>query len=383
MEIKNLKKAAKRIIRAIKNKEKIILYGDSDLDGVASVIVLKEAIESRGGKFITVYFPDREKEGYGLNNKALKFLKKEAPALLILLDCGISNFKEAKLAKKLNFELIIIDHHQVLDKLPEASIIVDPKQKGDNYPFKDFATSALSLKLAQIILAKRKSESLEKGFLELVALSTIADMMTETGENKVLIEEGLNSLKNSFRPGLLVFREINSSSVYHGVRQLVQKIISTLSAADVKNHLNEAYLLLISTDFKQAKRLLKKLLIKGEKRKRRIKEIVEEVEEMIFKKPGEILVFEGNSAWPLTLLGPVASKICQKFKKPTFLFKKQQRKNVGAVRTPLGINGVEAMNSCSNFLETYGGHPPAAGFTIRTENLEKFKECLIKYFKNL
>ena len=137
MEIKNLKRAAGRIKRAIKNKEKIILYGDADLDGAASVIILKESIKNLGGKVARVYFPDREKEGYGLNQKALNLLKKEAPALLILLDCGISNFKEIKLAKKLSLKVIIIDHHEVLEKLPEAEIIIDPKQPGDKYSFKE------------------------------------------------------------------------------------------------------------------------------------------------------------------------------------------------------------------------------------------------------
>ena len=130
MEIKNLKKAADRIKKAIRDKERIVLYGDADLDGAGSIIILKESIKNLGGQTPFIYFPDREKEGYGINEKALKSLKKLAPALFIAMDCGIINFKEIKMANSFGFEVIIIDHHQVLDELPEASIVVDPKQKG-------------------------------------------------------------------------------------------------------------------------------------------------------------------------------------------------------------------------------------------------------------
>ena len=128
-EIKNLKKAANRILKAIKSKEKIILYGDADLDGITSVIILQETIKNLRGEVTSVYFPDRENEGYGINKTALNILKDIAPALLISLDLGIGNVEEVKLAKKLGFEVIIIDHHELLYEPPEASIIVDPKQE--------------------------------------------------------------------------------------------------------------------------------------------------------------------------------------------------------------------------------------------------------------
>ena len=159
-EIKNLKKAADRILKAIKKKEKIILYGDADLDGTASVIITEEAIRNLGGTISAFYFPDRETEGYGLTEKALDLLKKESPALLIVLDCGIGNVKEVSLAKKLGFKVVIIDHHEALDKLPSAEIIVDPKQKSDKYPFKKLACAGIAFKLAEAVLGKKMTESL-------------------------------------------------------------------------------------------------------------------------------------------------------------------------------------------------------------------------------
>jgi len=381
MEIKNLKKAAKRILKAIKNKEKIILYGDADMDGVSSVIILKETIKNLGGEIKTVYFPDREKEGYGINKIALNYLKDKAPALFIVLDCGIGNFEEAKLAKKLGFSLIIIDHHEVLNKLPEAEIIVDPKQKGDKYPFKGLAATGVAYKLSQALFKENISESLKKNFLELVALATIADMMPQESENRIMIEEGLASLENSFRPGLKVFftRQVEN---YGTIRQISQKIISVLNTAEVKNHLNEAYLLLTSGSIEQAEILAKELIEKGYQKQERVREITEEVEERIFKKIDEPIIFEGDSSWPLILLGSVASRTCNLHKKPVFLYKIGEIESPGTVRTPKGIDGVKAMGSCQKLLETYGGHPVAAGFRIKNKNLEKFKERLINYFAN-
>ena len=204
-KIKNLRKAAQRILRAIKNEERIILYGDADLDGTTSVIILKESIQSLGGKVFAVYFPDREKEGYGITKTGLNFLRKYSPALLIALDCGIGNFKEIKLAKKLGFEVILIEHHEIIDKLPQASIVVDPKQKGDRYPFKGLASAGITFKLSELLFNKKMTTTLKRTFLELVALATIADMMPRQSENKVFIEEGLSTLNNSLRPGINIF----------------------------------------------------------------------------------------------------------------------------------------------------------------------------------
>ena len=197
MEIKNFKKAANRIQKAVKNKERIILYGDADLDGISSVIILKETIKSLGGMIENIYFPNRETEGYGLNEKALNFLSKLAPALFIIVDCGISNFEEVKLAKKMGFEVIIIDHHEILEKLPQASIVIDPKQKDDKYPFKQFATAGLAFKFSRLLLRKKNNQSLINNFSELAAISTISDMMPEVEEIKEIIDEGLQLLEST------------------------------------------------------------------------------------------------------------------------------------------------------------------------------------------
>ncbi len=382
MEIKNLEKTAKRILKAVKNKEKVILYGDADLDGTASVIILEEAIRNLGGNNIVVYFVDRQEEGYGINKKALENLKKEAPALFITLDLGITNFKETKIAQKMGFEVIIIDHHTVIDNVPEASIVVDPKQEGDNYPFKELANVGIVYRLAKILLKDRLEDSLNDEFLELTAIATIADMMSRTEENKIYIEKGLELLKTTNRPGLKFFLKYDFFENFSQMEK-IQKIISVLNITRLENHFTGSYLLLMTKDDKEAEILGIKLLDIHNKRYALVQKISKEMEQKILKNFDTPVIFEGSSDSLSSLNGAIASKLCNKYKKPTFIFHKKKDISIGTVRMPKGLNAVEAMKSCEKLLVTFGGHPPAAGFTIKNENLDKFEKCLIKYFNKL
>jgi single-stranded-DNA-specific exonuclease len=379
-EIKNLKKAAQRIKKAVKNKEKIVLYGDSDLDGMASVIILKESIRNLGGEISAVYFPDRESEGYGLNEAALDYLKPQAPALLIVMDCGIGNFTEVKLAKKLGFEVLILDHHKPLGKLPQASIVVNLWQKGDKYPFKEFAAAGLIFKLSEELLAGKNSNSLRNNLLELAGLATLADMMPQIEDNLAIISEGLISLAKTSRPGLKVFYKISN---FEEQKQIFQRIISACHAGDTKDHINEGYLLLTETSSVKAEELAKSLLERAILRQQLVREITLQAEAKILDNLHEPLVFQGDPSWPVLMLGPVASRLVQNYQKPIFLYSQKNSHCQGAVRTPKGVDGVKAMQHCAKLLDTYGGHPQAAGFKVLNKNLEKFKECLIQYFKKL
>lgn len=382
-QIKNLKKTAKRIKKATENGEKIIIYGDADLDGISSIVILKEAINNLNGKNISFYIPDRENEGYGINKKALNYLKNEAPALLIGLDLGISNFKEIKKANKLGFEVIIIDHHETLDKLPEASIIVDPRQKGDEYPLKELATCGIVFWLSKKLLGDNLSESLEKSFLELVALGTLADMMPEKEDNKEFIKKGLISLENTLRPGLKVFFDTYLKKTYQqrGIRDMAWGIISALNAGKNQDHLHETFFLLTSSSFEESEEIAENLLERKKQRRMSINEVIEEVKKRIANKIDKPIIFEGDPSWELNWAGAAASELCNNYKKPVFIYKKGKEKSRGGVRVPKGVNSVEAMKTCSSLLITYGGHPQASGFTLKNENLEDFKKCLIEYFK--
>jgi len=286
------------------------------------------------------------------------------------------------MAKKLGFEVIIIDHHQILDKLPEASIIVDPKQKGDKYPFKEFATAGIVFKLSELLLKNIMTDLLRENFLELVALATIADMMPQEEENKIFIEEGLKSLENSWRPGIKAFfaphlKEGWGVESFEDFNQKVSKIISILNVRDVENSLPASFRLLTSSSLEESKVLVEKLLKKSELRKEKIKEIMERIEEKILRE-AEQIIFMGGPDWEFTLISSVASIICQRYQKPTFIFKKLEKESIGTVRTPAGIDSVSLMKKCKKYLLTYGGHSLASGFRIKNENLEKFRECLMK-----
>lgn len=378
-KIKNIDKAAERIKQAVANNERIILYGDSDLDGISSVVILEEAIKSLSGKIDSVFFPDRENDGYGINLNALNALKDRAPALFITLDLGIGNIKEVEMANKLGFEVIIIDHHETLAGIPAALIVVDPKQPADDYPFKGLANVGVTYNLCLEILGDKISDNLKNNFLELAALGTIADMVPQVEQNQEIIEQGIRSLKNTFRPALRAFLDIlGSGKVFENN---LPKIISALNAAESVNFENESYSLLKSSSFSKCKELAQILLDKNLQKQQKVKDVIREVERRVFKKPGEPVIFEGDRAWNLTLAGSVASTICQKYGKPVFIFKKMGKESCGSVRNPKGTNSVQAMKTCHEFLLTYGGHAQASGFRIKNENLEKFKICLNKFFK--
>jgi len=380
MEIKNLKLAAGRILRAIKNKEKIIIYGDADLDGVTSVIILKETIKNLGGRVESVHFSNRETEGYGVSEKGLKSLREFSPALLISVDCGIGNFKEMDLAKEWGFSTIIIDHHQVLDKLPRADIIIDPKQEGDQYPFKELAAVGITFLLSKVILGEKMSEAMRRNFLELVAIATIADMMPQDGDNKIFIEEGLESIESSFRPGLRAFFEIDFFKS-DKLKESISKIISILNVRDLDKGLPLSFRILTSLTLDEAKEMIERLIRKNEDRKENIEKIIQEVKKRISGSE-EPIIFEGDEEWDSILISSAASRLSREYQKPIFLFKKLKKESLGTVRTPSRIDAVLLMKKCRVYPMIFGGHARAAGFRIKNDNLEKFKKCLIKKLSN-
>lgn len=378
-KIKNIAEAADRIRKAAKNKERIILYGDSDADGIISVVLLEQAIKNLGASVALVMFPDRENDGYGVNKKALEFLKNEPPALFITLDLGIGNVKEVEILNKMGFEVIIVDHHQILEKVPNAKIIINPHYENNSHQFKELCNAGVTFNLCRELLPKI-SKTLKDSFVELAALATIADMMPQKGENKIFIEEGLRSLKNTFRPGFLALLEIIGKG--EAAENNYAKIVSALNAAESVNFKNESYVLLNSSSDSECHNIAANLILKVRLKQQKIKEIADEMEKRIAKNPDQTIIFEGDSAWKLMLAGPAASIIAAKYEKPTFIFKKGEIESCGSVRSLReDQDSVQAMKQCSNLLMTYGGHPKASGFRIKTENLEKFKKCLEEFFR--
>jgi single-stranded-DNA-specific exonuclease len=380
-EIKNITQAARRLLSAVSNKERIVLYGDSDPDGVSSVLIMEEAIQLLGGEKPVTYFPDRETEGYGINKRALRILKKYAPALFITFDCGITNAKEVEIAKKMGFTVMIVDHHEMPQIIPQA-LIVNPKQKGDRYPFKFFAGAGLAYKLAQKMFSLARKSYAPERFLGLVALATIADQMPLEQDNEKLVREGLAALPYTKREVLRALMKLTGFSPSEGAGQFRQKMLPPLTIWRAKRHKNPLYSFLKEQSPKKAQNIAKALLQDAEKKKEIMRKIFEEADGRVaFSK--EPIIFEGDTSWPLIFTGAIASRLCNKYKKPVFLYRKSKRESVGAVRTPQGLNCVKAMERCRKLLLTYGGHPAAGGFRAKTKDLEKLRACLTMYFRDL
>ncbi len=371
-EIKGLKEAAKKIKEEAERGTEIIVCADSDLDGVASAIILKDVIYNLSERMPFLVFPDREIEGYGLTPTTLAKISKKAPALLITVDFGISSFEEVKAAKRMGFYVIVVDHHEILERLPEADIIINPRQPGDEYPFKKFAACGLCLKLAEEILGEKMTQSQRENFYELAAIGTLADLMPREGENESIVEQGLKTIENSWRPAFNVFFKKTKGK---SVMEKVSKLISLLYTREIKNGLPLSFRFLTLVSEIEIENFLSELKIKFEERKNKIQELFEEIKERVSKE--EPLIFEGSAHFEFSLISAVATRLCQKFKKPVFLYKKLNGICQGTARAPETINLVELMKKSAPYLISFGGHPQAAGFRILEENLERFKNDLI------
>lgn len=395
MKIKNLDLAAERIRQSILSGEQVVIFGDSDLDGISSCVIVKETIdnlvsilspkEKKIYPKVLAFFPDRKNEGYGLNQTALNFIKtKVKKGLLITLDCGITNYEEIKEAKQSGFDVIIVDHHMTIGgKLPEADIIVDPKQPEDEFPFKEYCNAGLSFKLSEEILKEKMSPMLRESLLELTALATISDMMIEEDENQSFILEGLLKLEFTQRPALRALIDILGLKNFNSKRDLVSRINGILNSSKMEDHVVLIYSFLIESDLEKAKKMALDFIAEHENRQREIVSLTDNLKIIIGENYLLPIIFEGSPDYNIEFLGSVASRLSNFYNKPVFLYQKYKDFSRGTVRLPKGYDAVKAMESCKELLRTFGGHPAAAGFTVVNENLEQYKDCLFKYFHNL
>ena len=383
MKLKNSEQFIDKIISTVHQKKRIILLGDSDLDGAGAVVILREALSLlspfyRKKNSVVVYFPDREKEGYGLNAKALSYLSKFSPALLILLDCGIGNAKEVEEAKEIGFDVMIIDHHEILPTIPKC-LIIDPKQKGGKKELQVLCTAGITYKLVTDLLNKAMIPYNASQFLEVAALSTLADKVPLKGESRRIVHQGVMALDYTQRPGLRAL--INSTGFLNkDFKEIEDKLLRALNSSQIVRHINEDYLLFEAQSSNKIQALVKKLIKQGQAKREEADKALEEIILRLKKEKPDNIIFEGGKKWSLITLGRVASQLVSLYKKPVFLFKIRDKESVASVRLPSGLDGVKALEHCGQLLITYGGHAPACGFRVKNSNLPKLKECLNKYF---
>ena len=371
--------AVKRIVKAIENKEKIMIYGDYDADGITSITVLKKYLNEIGLK-TGEYIPNRLNEGYGLNKDAISKIYNDGYRLMITVDCGISGLEEVEYANSLGIEIIITDHHEPAEKLPEAIAVIDAKRKDNKYPFNQLAGVGVVFKLIQAISKELKLEEKEYlKYLDLVCIGTISDIVPLVDENRVIAKLGLKLIEKTKNIGLKTLlniadlKKIDSNAISFGVAPRI-------NACGRMGFQEEALQLFLTEDSEKATTIAKRLVQFNQERQAKEKQIFEEVIEKIEKDDKDkkcIVLAEEN--WHHGVIGIVASKITEIYYKPSILICLEGDKGKGSGRSVPGFDLYTALTKCSDYIEKFGGHSMAIGITIKKENFEKLKETIEKY----
>lgn len=379
--ISGMEKAVARIIAAKNKNEKIAIFGDYDADGVTASAVLFETFSMLGFGALPCYIPDRQTEGYGLNEKALEYLYGQGIKLIITVDCGITNVSETEKAKNLGMDVIITDHHHAPEILPAALAIINPNVPNSGFEFKYLAGVGVAFKLAQALTEKMAPEKTEqlKWLLDLAAIGTIADCVPLLGENRLLAKYGLVVLSKTRRPGLLEMFKVGRIDISENnvpdAHKVAFQIAPRINAAGRMDHANTAYKLLMEKKPTVARDLAIELEGKNQERQKITAEIFREVEILANNSfRDRKFIFAENAHWPVGVLGLVAGKITEAFRKPTAIFQHQTDRLVGSLRSIPEVNIIETLQECRGQLIKFGGHAQAAGVSVAVEQAEKFYE---------
>jgi len=371
--------AVNRIIKAIENKEKVIIYGDYDVDGITSITVLKKFLADRGLN-VDEYIPNRLDEGYGLNKKAIQKIVDEKYTLMITVDCGISGIEEIDFANSLGLETIVTDHHETADVLPNAIAVVDAKRKDNKYPFNQLAGVGVVFKLIQAIGIKYNLDEKEYlKYLDIVCIGTISDIVPLVDENRVIAKLGLKLIKVTKNLGLKTllsvtgYKKIDSSAISFGVAPRI-------NACGRMGHERDALQLFLTENIVEATDISRKLneynKLRQETEKRIFEEVVSKIEQSEKDKSCIVLADE---KWHHGVIGIVASKVTEMYYKPSILICYEGEKGKGSGRSVAGFDLHEALNKCSTHIDRFGGHSMAIGITVNKQNFDEFKSDFEEY----
>lgn len=372
--------ATNRIIKAIENKEKMVIYGDYDVDGITSISVLKQFLEDRGME-VGYHIPNRLDEGYGLNKDAIDEIYKAGYRLMITVDCGISGIEEVEYANSLGIETIVTDHHEPLDELPNAIAVIDAKIKTNKYPCNQLAGVGVVFKLTQALGIKLNLEEKEYlKYLDLVCIGTISDIVPLVDENRVIAKLGLKLVEQTRNIGLktlldsIGYKEINSMSVSFG-------IAPRINACGRMGYADEALKLFLTKDKSEAVELTNKLNDYNKTRQDIEKTIFDEalskIKENKLDEESAIVVSGDN--WHHGVIGIVSSKITDMYFKPSILICFEGTDGKGSGRSIPGFDLHKALCETSNYLTKYGGHAMAVGLSLEKEKFKQFKEVFFEY----
>lgn len=376
--MKGMERAVQRIGQAIIKKEKILIYGDYDVDGTTSVALIYRFF-AKYHVHLDTYLPDRYKEGYGVSIKGIDYAAANQCSLIIALDCGIKAHEAIQFANQKDIDVIVCDHHLPSDELPDAYAILNPKQVDCHYPYKELSGCAIGFKLIEGF-AQFYNISFDKEvrpILDLVAISLACDFVPLTGENRVLSYFGLQQLNENPRLGLRVLMDLLGKSNAYNIRDVVFGIGPLINAAGRLLHASKAVDLLIAQEESEAKDLAKELLGINQERRDIEHDIVLEAKQKVdsdlfFAEKKATVLFK--ETWHKGVIGIVASKMVDQYHKPTIIFTESNGRIVGSARSVAGFDVYQAIAQCEDLLVNYGGHKYAAGLTIKPSNFEEFTQ---------
>ena len=369
--------AVSRIFKALLSGEKIAVYGDFDADGITATVLLVQGLSELGADVVP-YIPHRLYEGYGLKVPALEKLRRQGVTLVITVDTGITAFTEVEKARKMGMDILITDHHVPLEELPPTPIIVDPKRADSECPFREFAGAGVSFKLLQALLSGLSKEELIKSSLELVTLGTIIDMSPLVSENRRWVKSGLKLLSRTSRTGLIELMNCAGIDRSRVTADTVSyQIGPRLNSAGRMDDATASYQLLVTQDKTEAGMLAMNLEEKNRERQRVVAETYEKARRQILEDGADrLLLMAADADYPAGVMGLVASRLADEFYRPVILFKIGTETCRGSARSIQEFNLMEALKACHPLLTRYGGHAMAAGFNIRTHDLQQFQKSV-------
>ena len=376
--IKDMDKAVERIRRAAVSYEKICIYGDYDCDGVTSTAILYSYLESVSANVI-FYIPDRNSEGYGMNKAAVKKLKDDNVSLIITVDNGISAIDEINYANELGMEVIVTDHHKPLDILPKAVAVINPHRADETYDFKDYCGAGIALKL--ITALEGNELFIMENYSDLAALGTVADIVPLEKENRDIVKRGIFQLENSERPGIVKLLDKSGVSTVNA-GSIGFKLGPRINAAGRLGSPYDALNMLLTEDPEVAEKKAELLNDLNSQRQHIENEIARQAEEILAADPllsnNRVLVIS-SKGWNAGVIGIVSSRITEKYGKPSILISEDGDVCKASGRSVSGFSIVDAIFACSGYLEKYGGHPMAVGFSIKKENIAPFIRAINEY----
>ncbi|MDZ4159139.1 MAG: single-stranded-DNA-specific exonuclease RecJ, partial [Anaerolineaceae bacterium] len=371
-----MEKTAARLWEAIDQRQPVTVYGDFDADGVTATALMVQAINQLGGT-ARGYIPNRFEEGYGLNMDAVEQLSQESCRLLLTVDCGIRSPREVAHAYKLGMDVIISDHHEPRDALPEAIAVICPKQLDDNYPEKNLAGVGLEYKIVVALVSTRTSQHLQvQNWLDLVAVGTVSDVVTLTGENRSLVRAGLARLREGKRPGLRTLALAAGIQPQNLTARDIGFLLGPrLNAAGRLETARDAYELLMADDLSTAGILAQVLDNQNAQRQELTRQMVEIAERQSVSDDAK-LIFSTDPGFNMGIVGLVASRLSETFYLPAIVGAVDGEFTRASCRSIPEFHITRALDECSEMMERHGGHAMAAGFTIRTDRLEALRERL-------